>query len=176
MQGEVLLKLARGTLEESFGAPKQPLPDHGWLFEKRAVFVTLHKHHELRGCIGQLAPRFALHEAVRNAATSAAFHDPRFPRVEREELVHLQIEISVLSPLEALDVRTEEEALARIDAGVHGVVLSHGHRSGVFIPEVWKSLPDKRDFLAHLKRKAGLPMDWLPGTRVERFTAQLWSE
>ena len=176
MQGEVLLKLARGTLEEAFGGPSFPLPDHGWLFEKRAVFVTLHKDGELRGCIGQLAARYALHEAVRYAATSAAFHDPRFPAVTRDELGALQIEISVLSPLEAVEARTEEEALERIEAGLHGVVLSHGHRSGVFIPEVWKQLPDKREFLLHLKRKAGLPREWLPGTRVERFTAQLWSE
>lgn len=176
MKGPVLLKLARDTLVEAFGGAKVPEPDHAWLMEKRAVFVTLHKHGELRGCVGQLAARFTLFEAVRHAAKSAAFHDTRFEPLEHHELEHVHLEISVLSPLEPLDVATEAEALAALRPGVDGVVLTHGLRSGVFIPEVWKQLPEPKDFLGHLKRKAGLPHVWQPGTRVERFTAELWTE
>lgn len=175
-QGPVLLRLARETLVEAFGGPKVAEPDHAWLMEQRAVFVTLHKHGELRGCVGQLAARFPLFEAVRHAAKSAAFHDTRFDPLEHHELEHVHIEISVLSPLEPLDVATEAEALAALRPGVDGVVLTHGARSGVFIPEVWKQLPEPQEFLWHLKRKAGLPHAWQPGTRVERFTAELWTE
>lgn len=176
MQGDVLLRLARGTLEEAFGGSKVPVPDDAWLQEKRAVFVTLHKHRELRGCVGQLAARFPLYEAVRYSAKSAAFHDGRFPPLHESELPALQIEVSVLSPLEALDVATEADALSALRPGVDGVVLSHGARSGGFIPEMWKQLPDPQEFLFHLKRKAGLPHQWQAGTRVERFTAQWWAE
>jgi AmmeMemoRadiSam system protein A len=172
----VLLKLARDTLREAFGGPKVAEPDGAWLHEKRAVFVTLHKHGQLRGCVGQLTPRFTLFEAVRHAAKAASFHDSRFAPVEPQELEHLRIEISVLSPLEPLDVATEEEVLAALRPGVDGLVLSNGIHSAVFIPEVWKELPRPEDFLSHLKRKAGLPQAWQPGTRVERFTAEVFSE
>jgi AmmeMemoRadiSam system protein A len=144
--------------------------------ERRAVFVTLHEKGELRGCVGQLAARFTLFEAVRHAAKSAAFHDGRFPPLHESELPQLNIEVSVLSPLELLEVATEDETLAALRPGVDGVVLTYGARSGVFIPEMWKQLPEPREFLFHLKRKAGLPQVWQPGTRVERFTAEWWAE
>lgn len=180
--GEVLLSIARKTLEEAFGGPEvvHP-PDAGWLDEKRAVFVTLTKERsgerELRGCVGQLEARLTLFEAVREAARAAAFRDTRFMPLGEDELGEVHIEVSVLSPLEKLEVHSEAEALAKIRAGVDGVVLSQGRRSGVFIPEMWKQLPDKEEFLFHLKRKAGLPTNqWLPGTQVERFTAEMWEE
>jgi AmmeMemoRadiSam system protein A len=176
MRGSVLLELARGALKECFGGPNVVVPDEPWLFEKRAVFVTLHKHGALRGCVGQLAARFPLHEAVRHAAKAAAFHDGRFSPLQESELPEVHIEISVLSELEVLDVANEEEALKAIRPGVDGVVLTYGARSGVFIPEMWKQLPDPKEFLFHLKRKAGLPEAWQPGTRVERFTAEVWAE
>lgn len=177
-QGQVLLRVARGTLEEAFGGPKVQHPaDAPWLDEPRAVFVTLTKGGELRGCIGQLAPTMSLFDAVRDAAKAAGFRDPRFPPLSRDELAELHVELSVLSPVEPLEVRDEADAVAKLRPGVDGVVLRADGRSGVFIPEVWKQLPEPADFLRHLKRKAGLPMDgWVPGTRLERFTAQLWEE
>lgn len=172
-QGATLLDLARGAIAERLGGPLLPRRDDSWLQERRAVFVTLHEHGELRGCVGQLEPRFPLEEAVREAARSAAFHDGRFPPVRADELPALEVEISVLSSLEPLEVTSEEELLAKLRPGVDGVVLSKGPRVGVFIPEMWKQLPEPREFLSYLKRKAGLPERWLPGTRVERFTAEL---
>ena len=177
-QGPVLLGIARGTLAEAFGGPKVAKPDGvAFLEEKRAVFVTLTKSGELRGCIGQLEARFTLYDAVREAARAAGFKDPRFPPLQQEELTEVSIEISVLSPLERLEVVTQADVLRLIRPGVDGVVLRWGGRSGVFIPEVWKSLPDPEEFLFYLKRKAGLPTDsWLEGTHVERFTAEVWHE
>ena len=177
-QGDVLLAIARQTLEEAFGGPPVERPaDADWLDEKRAVFVTLTKGGSLRGCVGQLEPRLTLFEAVRDAARSAAFRDTRFSPLRRDELPELRLEISVLSPIERLAVEDEAEWFRKIRPGVDGVVLSVGGRSGVFIPEMWKQLPDPKEFLYYLKRKAGLPTDrWVPGTRVERFTAEVWHE
>jgi AmmeMemoRadiSam system protein A len=175
---QLLPSIARKAIEEAFGGPKVVPPSGApWLDEERAVFVTLLKRGQLRGCIGQLAAQQPLFHAVCGAARSAAFEDPRFPPVRHAELTSIHIEISVLSPIEPLDVRSETEALAAIRPGVDGLVLRHGRRSGVFIPEVWKQLPEAREFLKHLKHKAGLPTDeWLEGTQVERFTAELFLE
>lgn len=177
--GALLLALARGAIVERFGGPPVVRPEgEPWLDQPRAVFVTLKLYSgALRGCIGQLVARCPLWEAVREAATSAAFRDRRFLPLRQEELTSIRLEVSVLSPLEGLEVASEAEVLDQVRAGVDGLVLSHERGSGLFIPEVWKQLPDKRDFLFHLKRKAGLPTDaWLPGTRVERFTAVHWEE
>ncbi|MFO0574820.1 MAG: AmmeMemoRadiSam system protein A [Polyangia bacterium] len=175
--GEILLRIARAAIAEEFGEPRPVRPAGAWLDEPGAVFVTLHEHGELRGCIGTLRPRASLYDAVVEAARSAAFRDPRFPGLQPYELPLIHIEISLLSPIEELPVDSEDELLAKMRVGKDGLILSHGGRLGVFIPEMWKQLPEPDDFLYHLKRKAGLPTDrWLPGTRVERFTAELFAE
>lgn len=177
-RGETLLRIARAALQQPFGGPKPQKPENApWLDEKRAVFVTLKKHGELRGCVGQLAARMSLFEAVQDAARAAAFHDTRFSPVRADELKDLHVEISVLSPLERLEVHSEEETLAAMRVGVDGIVLSHGSRSAVFIPEMWKELPDPKEFLWYLRRKGRLPLDRWPGDmKVERFTAELFEE
>lgn len=177
-RGELLLRLARATLEHAFGGPDVVKPDDAlWLDEKRAVFVTLKKHGELRGCVGQLVPRLTLFEAVQDAARAAAFHDTRFSPLRKDELDDVHLEISVLSPLERLDVHSEQETLDALRVGVDGVVLSAGSRSAVFIPEMWKELPDPKQFLWYLRRKGRLPLDrWPENMKVERFTAELFEE
>ena len=176
--GDTLLRLARQTLEEHFGGAPVPRPlDEAWLWQKRAVFATLHKHGALRGCVGQLVASLPLFDAVREAVLSAAFRDHRFERVTADELPDLRIELSLLSPLERLEVHSEAEAISSLRAGVDGVVLSWRGHSGVFIPEMWKQLPDKREFLRHLRVKAGFPADtWPSSMTVERFTAEVWEE
>ena len=178
LDGKRLLALARAAIAERFGGPKvQRPPRQSWLDQPRAVFVTLKIEGELRGCIGQLVARLPLFEAVQEAARSAAFTDPRFSPLQPEELPRVRIDVSVLSPLEPLEVKDEEDLLAKLRPGVDGVVLSHEFRSGLFIPEMWKQLPEPREFIALLKRKAGFPRHaWLPGTKVQRFTAEHWEE
>ena len=106
------------------------LPTGEPIFEEpRAVFVTLHKHGQLRGCIGTLEPREPLAAAVRSAAISAATQDPRFPPVTAAEIPELEIEISVLSPLRRVESADE------IEVGKHGVVVAAGMRRGVFLPQ-----------------------------------------
>jgi len=177
-RGELLLRLARASIAARFGGPQVERPvDHPWLDEQRAVFVTLKKHGELRGCIGQLIARQSLFEAVRDAATGAAFEDDRFPPLAEDELAQLRLELSVLSPLERLEVHSEQEAIDALRVGVDGVVLTQGHLRAVFIPEMWKELPDPKTFLWHLRRKGRLPLErWPDDLKVERFTAEHFEE
>lgn len=176
-RGAVLLGLARRALEAAFDAPTGPRPDAPWLDERRAVFVTLTKRGELRGCVGQLEARYPLWQAVERAARAAAFEDDRFPPLREDELEHLAVEVSVLTPLERLDVHDEAGLLAALRPGVDGLLLRAGHKQGVFIPEMWSQLPTPEAFLAALRRKARLPAEgWPPGLEVFRFTAQAYEE
>jgi AmmeMemoRadiSam system protein A len=175
-RGPALLAIARGALEASFGAAPVEQAE-AWPLEHRAVFVTLTSHGQLRGCVGQAEARYPLGEAVREAARAAAFSDPRFAPLEKGELAEVRIEVSVLSPMQWLDVHSEGEALERICPGVDGVVLQSGLHRGLFLPVMWKKVPDPKEFLFLLRRKAGLPTDrWLPQTEVGCFTAEVFEE
>ncbi|MDP3233023.1 MAG: AmmeMemoRadiSam system protein A [Myxococcales bacterium] len=177
-RGETLLSIARRALEAHFDGTKLERPANGpWLDEKRAVFVTLKKHGALRGCVGQLKARLSLFDAVVDAATAAAFHDTRFTPLDASELPDLHVEISVLSALERLDVHSEQETLDALRVGIDGVLLTSGLRSAVFIPEMWKELPDPKEFLWHLRRKGRIPLEqWPDDMTVDRFTAELFEE
>ncbi|MFQ5417242.1 MAG: AmmeMemoRadiSam system protein A [Myxococcota bacterium] len=138
----------------------------------RATFVTLRRNAALRGCIGSLRPRSPLVVSVAENAYRAAFRDPRFPPLPPHEIADLEVEISLIGPLEKVAVRSEDDLLARLRPGIDGVVLWNGSQSGTFLPAVWKDLPDPAIFLRALKRKAGLPEEaWPDGMEVHRFTA-----
>jgi len=137
----------------------------------RGAFVTLHLEGKLRGCVGYIAAAKPLIQTVAEAAVSAAFHDPRFPRVTVNEAPHLQIEISVLS----LPQPTRPE---QIVAGRHGLIVTQGTRRGLLLPQVapehgWDALT----FLAQTCVKAGLAADaWQQGATIEAFTAEVFSD
>lgn len=142
-----------------------------------ASFVTLRRRrdHALRGCIGTLEARRPLALDVVENATSAALHDTRFSPVRPEEVEGLDVSISVLAPPTPLDVRSEAELLRIVRPDIDGLViedeLGGRPRRGVFLPAVWREVPDPRDFLDALRRKAGLPPGhWSPTMRMERFT------
>lgn len=130
------------------------------LQQNLASFVTLHKKGVLRGCIGALEAYQPLINDVAEHAYSAAFQDPRFPALQENEYNQLEIEISVLSKPEAMIFESEEDLLRQIRPDVDGLILEHGFNRGTFLPSVWEQLPDKKDFLNHLKMKAGLPAQW----------------
>jgi AmmeMemoRadiSam system protein A len=178
VNGDVLLALARGSIAERFGGPAPTRPaDAGWLEVHGAVFVTLTIDDELRGCVGSAQARRPLFDDVIDNAKAAAFSDPRFTPLTAAELQQTRLEISVLSPLEKLEVETEEQLLAVLRPGVDGLQLAWGNSRGLFIPEMWHQVPDPKQFLMYLKRKAGLPIDgWASGTRVHRFTAEQFTE
>jgi AmmeMemoRadiSam system protein A len=153
---------------ERAGPAKAPFG--GRLAARGASFVSLHRGGELRGCIGSLEARRPLAEDVATNARAAALEDTRFRPVEASELAELEMEISVLTPTVPLPVASESELLARLRPDLDGLVLEERGRRATFLPAVWRDLPAPADFLAHLKRKAGLPPDyWSPTLRFWRY-------
>ncbi len=144
------------------------------LAAKRASFVTLNTTGgQLRGCIGSLQAYRPLAEDVSQNAWAAAFRDPRFPPLQRQELDALDIHVSVLSEAEPVAFDSEQELLDCLRPGVDGLILEDNAARGTFLPSVWDSLPDPAQFLTHLKLKAGLPADyWSDSLRVLRYTTQ----
>lgn len=135
-----------------------------------ASFVTLHKHGELRGCIGILEAHQPLINDIAEHAYAAAFHDPRFPALQVNELEEIDIEISVLGKPEGMVFDSEEDLLVQIRPDVDGLIIEFGYNKGTFLPSVWEQLPDKKEFLKHLKMKAGLPIDWWDNTvKISRY-------
>jgi len=147
------------------------------LTEKRATFVTLTLSGHLRGCIGMLEACRPLARDVAQNAVSAAFHDPRFPPLSRDEFDALNISISVLSPPEEMTFSSEADLKEKIRLGIDGLILQEGFQKGTFLPSVWEELPEREIFFEHLKLKAGLPAGyWSDTLRVFRYTAEYFSE
>ena len=175
--GRALLQLARAGITEALGgAARKPGPD-ARLDDDGAAFVTLTLNSQLRGCIGSLEACRPLREDVLANAVAAALRDPRFPPLTLAELALVKIEVSLLSPPTPVVVTSEAQAQAAIRPGIDGVIFEHGRHRATFLPQVWSQLPTPREFLAHLKRKAGLPADfWAPDVRLARYTVRKWSE
>ncbi len=143
----------------------------------RSSFVTLRRAGELRGCTGSLEPRNPLAIDVAEVACRTAVADPRFDPVQPHEIDHLDIEVSVLSPLIELSVHNEDDLLTRLRPGIDGLVLTLGSRRATFLPKVWDRVPSPRRFVTELKRKAGLPIDfWSSDIVLFRYHTQTFSE
>jgi AmmeMemoRadiSam system protein A len=139
--------------------------------------VTLHTHGELRGCIGSLEPVRPLGVDVRENALAAAFRDPRFPPLAAREFDATSVEVSLLSPAERLYVTDEEDLAGRLRPGVDGLILEHEGRRATYLPQVWEAIPDPRDFVAALKRKAGWSQGfWSPRVNVFLYATTKWTE
>ena len=175
--GVALLSRARNAIAGTLGLATAPEPWHPALAKPGASFVTLLYQGELRGCIGTLVAEHPLDDDVRHRALGAAFHDTRFEPVTAEEWPGLSVEVSVLDAPQPLPVANEAEACQRLRPGIDGVLLEwRGHRA-TFLPQVWEQLPRPADFLATLKRKAGLAADfWAPDVRVSIYGVQKFSE
>lgn len=132
----------------------------GDLQQNFASFVTLHKNGALRGCIGALQAYQPLINDIAEHAYSAAFQDPRFPALQDNEYEQLDVEISVLGKPEPMTFENEEDLLQQIRPDIDGLILEYGVNRGTFLPSVWEQLPEKKEFLNHLKMKAGLPLEW----------------
>ena len=167
-----LLGLARSVLKNAAAGNKKVdesmLPDNiknsQILKEDGAAFVTLTKHKDLRGCIGDLVAVAPLYLSVIRNTISAALYDPRFSPVRPEEVSDIEIEISVLTKPKPLEYKTASDLLNSLRVGIDGVILAKGNKKATFLPQVWDQLPDKETFLAHLCMKAGLkPDEWRTG-------------
>lgn len=143
------------------------------LTKTRATFVTLKINDQLRGCIGTLTAHAPLVLDIADNAFSAAFKDPRFSPVTKDEFNALQYHISILTEPEPIKVKDEKDLLAQLKPGVDGIVLHEGSRRSTFLPSVWESLPNPVDFIQHLKLKAGLPKDyWSDTIHFERYQVE----
>ncbi|MFH0935259.1 MAG: AmmeMemoRadiSam system protein B [Candidatus Omnitrophota bacterium] len=175
-QRKRLLEIARNSIKTylATGRKSEVQENDPLLQERMGAFVTLNEDGRLRGCIGNLTVGTPLYLTVRDMAVEAAVGDPRFTALRAQELDRIDIEISVLSPLERVD------SAERVELGRHGVVIRRGGRSGVFLPQVATETGwTKEEFLSSLcAHKAGLAADaWKDKeTEIYVFTAEVFSE
>jgi AmmeMemoRadiSam system protein B/AmmeMemoRadiSam system protein A len=175
--GQALLDIARGAISHRLGLLDRAPPTDAapWLNRPGASFVTLMLEDRLRGCIGSLAATRRLGEDVAENALAAALRDPRFAPLARDEWQRCRLEVSVLSPAKPMRFGDEDELLAQLRAGEDGVILEHEGRRATFLPQVWQSLPGKRQFLEELMRKAGIPAaTQLARCRLWRYRVIKW--
>jgi AmmeMemoRadiSam system protein A len=153
------------------------LPEASWLKPARASFVTLTQGGELRGCIGSLEAHRPLGEDVSHNARAAAFSDPRFAPLTADELARTRIEVSLLSTPKQLAFADHADLIAKLRPREDGLILEFGGARGTFLPQVWDSLPDPEQFVAELKRKAGLPSSLSTARcRIQRYHVLKWKE
>ena len=172
---QILITIAREAIRNKLeNQPFTPSPrEEQRLNERAGCFVTLKIDDRLRGCIGNFQSRRPLYQEVALMAVAAATEDPRFAPLTQAELDHVNIEITILSPLEKIAGPDD------IVIGQHGIYLEHGHHRGVLLPQVasehhWDALT----FLRQTCNKAGLSADmWQSeGTDLYRFSGQIIAE
>ncbi len=170
--------LARRTIQAAFGLGPWPrideVGDAPYFKRKSGCFVTLETEEgALRGCIGHIEPILPLWQCVKENTLGAAFRDPRFRPLKKDELGAIHIEVSILTPLRPLAFNTPEELLRRIRPGVHGIVLKRGRREATFLPQVWEKLKRKEDFLSMLCMKAGMRQGCWRTPDIQVFTYEV---
>jgi AmmeMemoRadiSam system protein A len=180
-EGKKLIGLARESIMACFSEGRfEAAPGLVKKFSTpQGGFVTLTIGGRLRGCIGYVEPVFPLYETIMRAARSAAFEDPRFPPVKQEEFKQVQIEISVLSLPELIEVEKTDDYLQKIKIGEDGLIIRGRFGSGLLLPQVfteYKSTP--KTALEMTCQKAGLPSDaWKDlHNRIYKFHAEIFSE
>jgi len=177
---QILLKLARESIQTYFLGKKPNINEAKHLTEKRGVFVTLHdKNGRLRGCIGYPAPIYSLCTAIVEAARSAAFHDPRFPPLKKEELDSTMIEISVLTLPQRIIATHYNDYLKKIKLGEDGLIIEGAYGSGLLLPQVaTENQFNIPQFLNALSQKAGLSFNaWKElENKISKFQAIVFNE
>ncbi|MDY6906316.1 MAG: AmmeMemoRadiSam system protein B [Thermodesulfobacteriota bacterium] len=177
-QGKALVALATKTIFERLGMeasdPEIDVDHEKDLQAKRGVFVTLTMNGELRGCIGSLTPDEAIITGVRRNAINAAFHDPRFPALTKEEAKQMEVEVSILTEPQPMAYKDSKDLLEKLCPDIDGVIIRKGLARATFLPQVWEQLPTREEFLSHLCNKAGLPGNaWeQPGLEVLTYQVQ----
>lgn len=181
-EGALIVKTARAAVEKFFKneslEPKKT--KNKKLNEKHGVFVTIKNFpsHTLRGCIGFISP-IPLYEGVQHAAASAAFKDPRFPKLKKEELDNVTFEVSIMTEPTLVSGENSTELKKKIKIGQDGLMISNGPYSGLLLPQVpveqkW----NVDEFLYNLCYKAGMIPEFLEdkNTKLWRFQCQIFAE
>jgi AmmeMemoRadiSam system protein A len=169
-----LVALARSTVRAALADGDLHLPDPHDVppdaAAPGAAFVTLRRDGRLLGCIGSLEPVRSLADDVAAHAYDAAFRDPRLPAVTLDDWTHMDVEVSVLGPLQRVDVHDRDELAAALRPGIDGVLLTSREGRGTFLPSVWGQIGSTDRFLDELWRKAGLHRRrWPDDLVVERY-------
>jgi AmmeMemoRadiSam system protein A len=171
---QTLLKIARDSVQTYLAGRTLRLPEitQGVLAGTHGVFVSIHRQHELRGCIGNVHPATPLFRTTSECAVSAAVGDPRFMPMMSDELSHVHFELSVLSPMEKI------ENVSQLEIGRDGLLISKRGARGLLLPQVATAYgwgPER--FLEETCRKAGLrPSEWKEDATIFRFTAHVFQE
>ena len=180
-QGQVLVKLARETIMDQLGVDDSGRDSENLLSALKdapfklhcGTFVTLNINGQLRGCIGNLTSTKTVLEDVKHNALQAAFHDPRFAPLSKDELESIQIEISILTEPQLLVYRDWQDLIGKLRVHVDGVIIRRGHARATFLPQVWEQLPRPEAFLDHLCMKAGLSSQAWKNSELEILTYQV---
>lgn len=163
MHPSVYIQIAKTAIQAHFEGAKvdkeRYVSMYPELSEKKACFVTLTLHHQLRGCIGSIIAHQSLIDDLISNAVSAAFHDPRFPSLSREEFPETAIEVSLLTHPKEVNYTDRDNLFQIIRPHVDGVILRLNNHQATFLPQVWDELDDFDTFFAHLGLKAGIGSD-----------------
>ncbi len=181
-KGKKVVKIARDTIEKYLEEGEKPeiseeIPEE--LKEERGVFVTINKNENLRGCIGRPLPSQPFINGLIESAINAATRDPRFPKMELEEVDEITIEVSVLTVPEEINVEKSKDYPEKIKIGRDGLIVKYKGREGLLLPQVavdneWGA----EEFLSQTCVKAGLsPDSWVKdNVTFEKFPAQVFKE
>ncbi len=182
MLDTLLLRIAKTAILNKFDSKykidtEMLIREYPYLKENGAAFVTLHKDHELRGCIGSIVAHQNLLDDIINNALSAAFKDPRFSPLNLSELSHLELEVSVLTAPESVEYSDFNDLLTKVRPHIDGLILKHSIYQGTFLPQVWEELPSAKEFLEHLSYKAGAnPSIYSEHPTIYRYTVDAIEE
>lgn len=176
-----LASLARSTVRRALDDGALHLPEQGDVPAEAATdgaaFVTLRRDGRLLGCIGSMEPSRPLAVDVATHAFDAAFRDPRLPAVTLDDWENMEVEVSVLGPLEPLEVHDRAAMTSALRPGTDGVLLTSREGRGTFLPSVWHQVRSPEEFLDMLWRKAGLRAGrWPADLVVERYQVEEFGE
>lgn len=160
----LLLEYVRNNISYNLGLLKEA-PVIMFMAEHCGVFVTLKRKGNLRGCIGNIISDSPLSETIREMSVAAAFRDPRFSPLHKDEIDEITIEISILSPL------VKVENLLNVKTGRDGLYVRNGLNSGLLLPQVateqgW----NRKKFINQTFIKAGLTPDYIDDVNTELFS------
>ena len=178
--GQYLVEVAKNAISTYLETGRRPFipedcPEE--LKEELGVFVTLNKKHRLRGCIGYPEPVKSLIESTIDVAIAAAFDDPRFPELKKEEYNDLEFEVTVLTQPELIEIAHPDQYLKEIEIGRDGLIIQKGYAKGLLLPQV---APENgfsvEEFLDHTCMKAGISADsWMDEScDVYKFQGQIF--
>jgi MEMO1 family protein len=170
---------ALGAAAKSSGKPPGPSFDGGppALLPWRATFTTLTEGGRLRGCIGSTAPRRPLIEDATANTVQAGFADPRFKPLGEAELAGLRLDVSILSHPRPIPAGSESELAAALEPDRDGLILAVDNHSALFLPSVWRQVPDARVFVRSLIAKAGLESNrWPERLEAKRFRVESFGD